>query len=207
MMAGNSSSDVSRRGRDSESTEPSAEPKNVPSSLPEEDLGVLPEGYDEDRLAVIPRDPQWLFLVWDLAHGTRGKLEESTSDGRCVLRLHVQDGAGADSIADFPVPAGENRFYVRLPCTGVSVTAELGIIGDGGSLDVLVRSRETGLIVDRVRPGEAVFTTLPFHSPLPGQGSDVRDGRGGVPGRLMTEDEFRRLFGAGPPGSNQQRQD
>jgi len=171
-------------------------------SLPEEDLGLLPVSYDEDRLTVVPRDPGWVFLVWDVTPPTLMAADDRVRSGRTVLRLHVTDEEGASSSSDFEIPENGDRYYAKLSTTGVFVSAELGRMGLDGGWSTMLRSGRVGLPVNRVRPGEAVFDTIPFNESLDGRKSR-RQGRttsieGG--GRLLTEAEFKRLFGDGVQG-------
>ncbi|NOZ02299.1 MAG: DUF4912 domain-containing protein [Deltaproteobacteria bacterium] len=204
-MSGNSSSDLLKdagipRRREAEPASRKAEPL-----LPDEDLGVLPATYDEDRLVVVPRDPEWLFLVWDVSDSTAGAAAREVPEGKDMLRLVVTDVGGAEATTELSVPEHENRYYARLEVPGVFVRAELGRKGLDGKWFLMVGSERTILPVNRVRPGPARFANLPFDSPLRGGVLSGSAGTG-VSGRLLTEDEFNGFFGEQPYGSSDRLQ-
>lgn len=202
MMASTSSRELVSGTREPVSDEAVAPARNDHPSLPEENLGLLPDRYDEDRLVLVPRDPRWLFLVWDLTGETRERSRREVPDGEVVLRLHVTTDTGATRSSDFEVTEGDGRFYARVPVPGVSAMAELGLRGPGDRWTVMLRSESTSLAVDRVRSGPPRFATLPLEDPLPGANLVPGQGIGDELGRrLLTAEEFRRLFGEGVPGS------
>ncbi|MBL6974947.1 MAG: DUF4912 domain-containing protein [Deltaproteobacteria bacterium] len=206
MMAGFSSKDLTEGKKAAAPEAPVSGARAERSSLPEENLGLLPQGYDEDRLVVVPRDPRWLFLVWDLKRITLEESRREAPDGRMVLRLYVTDESGVTRSSDFDAPEGDGRLYARVPVPGVSVFAELGLSGPGDGWRPMVRSERTALAVDRVRSGPPRFATLPLDVPLPS--TEMADGQsidGVVELRLLTAEEVRRLFGEGVAGSTTTR--
>jgi hypothetical protein len=185
-----------------------AEPPSAPSApapaIPDEDLGLLPQGYAEDRLVLVPRDPEWVFIYWELNDTTFRAARERVPDGTPVLRLRVESG-GAEVVRDVEVGSASNgRYYARALGDDLVMSAELGLRGSGGTFAPMVRSFKTRVPRSRPAPSEPLFITVPFDVPL----HTLRE-RGHVAGgsfvsaqgRLLSEAEYRRLFGSGWPGS------
>ena len=174
-------------------------------AIPDEDLGTLPSTYAEDRLVLVPRDPEWVFIYWELTDATYRRVAEAVPDGRPVLRLTMEGVAGATVVRDFDVTGGPGRYYARSSGGAVSfMTAELALRGTGDAYSAMVRSQRTRLPLAQARPGQATFITVPFDVPLRTlkQKGHLAGGVFVTPeGRLLSESEYRRLFGTGRAGS------
>lgn len=175
-------------------------------ALPEEDLGMLPGSYSEDRLVVVPRDPEWMFIHWELSETSYRRARELVPDGRIVLRIYVQNSSGKQGISEQEVVPGTSRFYARARSGDLAMTAELGLRGKGDLFITMVRSEHVRIPAGRVRPGESRFVTIPFDVPLRALATKGFVAGGSfvsLEGRLLNESEYRRLFGKGHPGSKQ----
>jgi len=177
----------------------------VEPAIPNENLGNLPGGYAEDRLVMVPRDPDWIFIYWELTDDTYQRAERQASGGSLVLRLYTEEGAHWTKVVDVPVESTGSRYYARAPSQDVFLVAELGLQGQGQRYAMMLRSERTRIPVARPRPGTPFFMTVPFDVPL-----RVLKRRGhlaggsylNMEGRLLTEAEYRRLFGVAGPGSS-----
>jgi len=54
----------------------------------DEGLAVLPDGYGESRIVLIPRDPQWAYAYWDVPNEHK---EELRRQGGQKLALRFYD--------------------------------------------------------------------------------------------------------------------
>ncbi|MDR0734107.1 MAG: DUF4912 domain-containing protein, partial [Elusimicrobiota bacterium] len=60
----------------------------------------LPQSYGETEAFLLPRDPQWIFLLWDIAQSVRDFIRQEHGQdiferGRAVARLYdVTDSGG-----------------------------------------------------------------------------------------------------------------
>ncbi len=169
----------------------------VPARLGE-DLGTLPDGYGEDRIAVVPRDPEWAFIHWEVSEATWRAARERAGEGRATLRVVFEAEDGARDQSDADVHPRQGRYYARVPRPGCTVSAEVGVLDRRGAFHPVLRSARVQAPWVGPRQGPARFMTVPADRPL----RDLRRGReAGVVGRLLTEQEYLRLFGRGRPGS------
>lgn len=176
-------------------------PQVVQPAIPDEHLGELPESYGRDRLVLIPRDPEWVFIYWEMSDNTYRAAMNDLS-GRPILRLRLES-KGAESVRDVEVmDLMKGRYYARALGDEMTVWAELGLRGSEGGFQTLLRSQKARMPRSHGVPSEPKFVTIPFDMPL-----DPQSGRVGaeLEGRLLTESEFRNLFGKSHPGSMPRR--
>ena len=176
----------------------------VAPSIPEEHLGLLPESYGQDRLVLVPKDPNWMFLYWELAGESSKRAWATLPDGKLVLRLYVEQEKGAPELTEQEVDAGWKRTYIRTRDGDHSVAAELRLKGPGGVFVSMVRSERIPVPVARIRPGAPKFTVVPFNislRKLREQGYVSGGSYVDLHGRVIDEDEFARLVKQSVPGS------
>ena len=126
-----------------------AAPPPAPVAAPEPaassfiDRGApMPEHYGLDRLAILPRDAEWLFVYWELKGGRLERLRfnhsaEIIDNSRWVLR--VRTTAHGSYFVDVDLRAGQ--WYLKVaPDTQFMV--ELGFIGLPGQFEVLLAGNE-----------------------------------------------------------------
>ena len=79
-----------------------------------QDQGDIPSGYGTTESYLLPKDPAWMFLFWEITNATFDYvLGQYGSDGpdhsRTVIRLYAVtgqgsfDGANAHAFSDTPV--------------------------------------------------------------------------------------------------------
>jgi hypothetical protein len=116
---------------------------------PEERQTELPARYNETRLVLMVRDPEWLYVYWDIADADRDALR--MAPGRfsesLVVRLHditdVEDFNGINSISWYELPVGRSQaysWYVHLPQSDREWCGELGVLNDQGEFIQICRS-------------------------------------------------------------------
>ncbi len=165
---------------------------------PTEGLGPLPDEYGEDRIAVVPRDPEWAFIHWEVSEATWAAARDRAGGGRATLRVVFEAGDGARDQSDAEVHPRQGRYYARVPRPGCTVSAEVGVLDGRGAFHPVLRSARVQAPWVGPRRGAARFMTVPPDVPL----RDLRrGGEAGVVGRLLTEEEYLGLFGRGRPGS------
>ena len=88
----------------------------------EGDEYVIPEKYNETRIALLLRDPSWAYAYWELKESDRAKLKS----GPVVLRVHkVMVGKKEPDFFDIPVTLDDNSWYINLPDTNSEYFAEI----------------------------------------------------------------------------------
>ena len=93
----------------------------------------LPDSYQETRIVLMLRDPEWAFTYWDLSPAHRNLIDEEPESSTLLLRIYVSESAGSsgqpstqvDEFFDIPVSAKERRWYVNLPTPGKSYRVAL----------------------------------------------------------------------------------
>lgn len=127
------------------------------NAQPDADSRALPEAYGVTMAALMPRDPNWMFVYWEITPNSKARLaREHGADifekGRQVLRVY--DVAHAEGPAqrhfDMPVMLSANNWYVHVQDAGGSYCCELGLVLPDGSFVGIVKSNPVTLPPGRV---------------------------------------------------------
>ncbi len=103
---------------------------------PEEDGSILPsisKTYNQTKIVLMIRDPNWAFAYWDMDRPLRERLRLSTDVHPLVLRVHDVElvkfnGENSNSFFDIPIQLSDRRWYIYLPNTNCSYVIELGLV-------------------------------------------------------------------------------
>ncbi len=95
---------------------------------------TLPGSYEEDRLALLPRDPYSLFAYWEISSSTRENIRKSWGEevwqgSSPVLRIckHRRAHKGAlDSVTDLDLEPDAASWYISINGPDHFYHAELG---------------------------------------------------------------------------------
>ena len=98
----------------------------------------LPANYNENRLQVMVRDPNWLYVYWDLSGGALEKVSKETTSGTWVLRVHDLD---RDCYDDVRVLLEGGNWYVPV-AADTQYRIDMGIIDSGGVFHLAASSRQ-----------------------------------------------------------------
>jgi hypothetical protein len=129
------------------------QPRTAPKRVFEEERFLFPESYDRTRIRLLVKDPEWVFVHWDVDSKTvaalRGELgERAMALTRLTLRLVDAENGGGKTIL---LPAGARTWYVRTDPTGPrSYRAELGYTLPSGAFRQLAVSNT--VVAPRVGP-------------------------------------------------------
>jgi hypothetical protein len=101
---------------------------------------TIPENYGLDRLAVLPRDPHWLFAYWELHGGALERLRfhhsaEIIDNARWVLRVRPANESG-HSLVDIDLRAGQ--WYLNV-AADARLTVDLGFVDQQGHFVEVVK--------------------------------------------------------------------
>lgn len=116
-----------------------------------QDQGDIPSGYGVTESFLLPKDPAWMFLLWEITAETfdyvRGQYGQDTLDqSRTVIRLHdvtgveYFDGANSAAYYDMPVIFDAKSWYIHAPQAGRGYVADLGFVTPQGQFILLARS-------------------------------------------------------------------
>ena len=121
---------------------------------PDTDHGALPKGYGETMAAMLPRDPNWMFIYWEITGNSKASIvNEHGPDiyqkSRQVLRVHDMSNAGGGYF-DVPIMFDAGNWYVHVADAGRSYCGELGLVTPSGAFIGIVKSNTVILPPGRV---------------------------------------------------------
>ncbi|MFH1502091.1 MAG: DUF4912 domain-containing protein [Candidatus Eisenbacteria bacterium] len=112
-----------------------------------------PETHGENAIALMVRDPYWLFAYWEFAPELRGELvarigEEALLRSRTVLRVYDVTGTEPERAAghyDIDVAPEARNWYINVPRVEREYCVDVGLIAPDGSFIVIARSNRVSL--------------------------------------------------------------
>ncbi|HET7292146.1 MAG TPA: DUF4912 domain-containing protein [Vicinamibacteria bacterium] len=133
------------------------QPRTAPKRVFEEERFVFPESYGVTRIRLLVKDPEWIFVHWDVDPKTladlRAELGERTMAlTRLTLRVKDAEHGGGQTIL---LPPGSRSWYVRAdPKAPRAYRAELGVTLPSGGFRALAESNT--VVPPRVGPSPEV---------------------------------------------------
>jgi hypothetical protein len=124
----------------------------APRRLFEEERFIFPESYGINRIRLLVKDPDWLFVHWDVAPASLSELRDAVGERTVALSkltLRIADpGNGGMSVV--LLPPGVRSWYVRADATRRAYKAELGLTLPSGEFRRLAESNT--IVTPRVGP-------------------------------------------------------
>ncbi len=117
-----------------------------PADLPTENI---PWGYGEDRITALARDPDWLYLYWELTDEgiaeARSRLGEAGPDAWLCLRVYdttgrVFDGTNAIDSFDIAIERASRDWFVHIARPATSAHVDVGLKTRDGAFRTIARS-------------------------------------------------------------------
>jgi hypothetical protein len=140
----------------------------------DEGLAELPDGYGESRIVLMPRDPQWAFVYWDV---TNEHKEECRRQGGEQIALRLCDATDIDlnshaphSVQEYPCDEMAREWYLPIPVSDRDYAIEIGYRCADGRWLVLARS--STVHIPPTYPSdwvEDIFMTVDWNSELKGK--------------------------------------
>lgn len=137
-------------------------------------LGEIPGGYGEDRIVLLPRDPQWAYAYWDI---TNERKEVLRSQGGQQLALRMYDVTDINmeyqsphSIQEYPLDEMAREWYLSIPVSDREYLLDIGYRCADGRWLVLARSAE--IRIPPVYPSDWIedhFLTINWQEELKGK--------------------------------------
>ncbi|HAT71437.1 MAG TPA: hypothetical protein DCS63_01300 [Elusimicrobia bacterium] len=125
------------------------------NTAPEAEHKALPESYGDTEAALLPRDPNWMFIYWEITENSKKNTrrqhgEDVFQKGRQVIRVYdVTDGEAAKYF-DIPVMLEAKSWYVNVHESGRAYCCEVGLVLPDGSFIGLVKTNTVNLPGGRV---------------------------------------------------------
>jgi hypothetical protein len=121
----------------------------------------LPQSYGKTESCLLPKEPRWMFLFWDIVKDTYdyimgGHGADIFAKSRSVIRVYditdiaAFDGRNAHSHFDVPVFLDAGSWYVNVPQSGRRYVCDIGIITPQGSFILMTRSNSVLVPAGRV---------------------------------------------------------
>ncbi len=120
----------------------------------------IPSGYGKTESYLLPKDPAWMFLFWEITQGTidylKSQFGAALNTARTIIRLHDVTGVtlfnGSNSVKyyDMPVIFEAKSWYINAPESGRAYIADLGYLTDDGRFILVTRSNATAIPPGRV---------------------------------------------------------
>jgi hypothetical protein len=134
----------------------------------DERLGDLPQGYGDDVLVALPRDPRTLFLYWDHARETLARGFEGLDHPRAQLWIFARAGAGWDRLRTVDFALESRGYYVHELEPGRTYRAEIHAVDRAGR-ERLLGAPSNEVALPPVGPSPIVddrFIRIPWDLPL-----------------------------------------
>ncbi|MBU8922371.1 MAG: DUF4912 domain-containing protein [Bacteroidales bacterium] len=105
-----------------------------PLKLPPVESMDIPSGYDRDHIAMMVRDPWWLFSYWEITEATLNKLEKKFEEdwSSCKMILRIFDRtSNRKTFFDVEPGYGPRSWYVNVS-PGRTWQTAIGLMGPNG---------------------------------------------------------------------------
>ncbi len=110
----------------------------------------FPQGYGDNKIVLLVRDPWWLFAYWEIGKDREkdivSKIEKSGErPEKSVLRVYNVtginfNGKNARSFFDIELKGLASNWYINVNSPGTSWVVDIGIITNKGNFYLLARS-------------------------------------------------------------------
>lgn len=116
----------------------------------------LPEGYGTTEAVLLPRDPNWMFIYWEIADQTKAGVRakhgtDIFEKAKQVIRVHdITSDADARKDFDNPVLLEAGSWYINVPESGRTYYCEVGLCTPEGGFINLVRTNNVPLPAGRL---------------------------------------------------------
>lgn len=140
----------------------------------DEGLNDLPEGYGESRVVLMPRDPQWAYVYWDVPNEHREELRRQ-GGSRLALRFYDVTAINLDyqrphSVQQYECDELAREWYLPVPVSDRDYAVEIGYLTPDGRWLILARS--TPVRIPPVYPSDWIedkFMTVGWDEELRGK--------------------------------------
>ena len=121
------------------------------NSAPASESGSLPAGYGTTEAVLLPRDPNWMFIYWEITENSKKEACRVHGafifqQGRQVIRVHqaaANDGAG--KYFDVPIMHEARNWYINVQESGGAYYCEVGLALPDGAFISLVKTNTVNL--------------------------------------------------------------
>ncbi|OGS12434.1 MAG: hypothetical protein A2285_04565 [Elusimicrobia bacterium RIFOXYA12_FULL_57_11] len=129
---------------------------NKNNTAPEAEHKALSDSYGTTEASLLPRDPNWMFLYWEITENSRQEIcrlhgADIFQKSRQVIRVHeVTAAAGSGKYFDIPVMHDAKSWYVNVQEGGRAYCCEVGLALPDGTFISIVKTNTVNLPAGRV---------------------------------------------------------
>ena len=122
------------------------------NSQPDSGHKSLPESYGSTEAALLPRDPGWMFVYWDITDASKARIAgEHGGDvfkkAGSVIRVYE---TASGRYFDISVKLDARNWYINVPEGGKSYYCEIGLVLPDGRFIAIVKTNSVNLPAGRV---------------------------------------------------------
>ena len=120
----------------------------------------LQERYGETKIALLPRDPRWIYAYWEVDEAGKEEVkrkrgEEIFSRSSLTLRFYdvtdiIFNGRNAHKQFDVKVYSETGNWYFQVPESGRNYLSDIGLLTKEGEFIALARSNTVSLPKGRI---------------------------------------------------------
>ena len=127
---------------------------NKENADPASDHKALSEGYGSTEAVLLPRDPNWMFIYWEIPDNAKAGVckkygQDIFQRAKQVIRVYDITGAATDPAGqkhfDVPVRVDAKSWYINVHESGRLYRCELGLVMPEGGFISLVRTNTVKL--------------------------------------------------------------
>ena len=127
------------------------------NNQPDSDYKSLPESYGTTEAALLPRDPNWMFIYWDITDNSKGQLarehgQDVFEKARHIIRVY-DVSPKTDSVQkyfDIPVMIDARSWYINVQDSNRAYCCEVGLVLPDGRFIAIVKTNTVNLPSSRV---------------------------------------------------------
>jgi hypothetical protein len=125
------------------------------NTAPAEEHKALPEGYGTTEAALMPRDPNWMFIYWEITENSKAETRKKHGadvfqKGRQVIRVYDVTVGGEARYFDVAVMLDAKSWYINVQESGRAYCCEVGLVMPDGTFIGLVKTNTVNLPGGRV---------------------------------------------------------
>ena len=99
----------------------------------DKDLPQLPQDHGENYISLLPRDPRWLFVCWEISQEYKEAARLAGGEEMAIRLFDVTgrdfDGTNAHDFRDHDCPEWARTWYLPVPNSGREYAVEIGYRG------------------------------------------------------------------------------
>jgi hypothetical protein len=132
---------------------------NKQDTKPDSDYKSLPVSYGNTEAALLPRDPNWMFIYWEINDNSRAEIKKAHGNdifekAGGVIRVYdmtrAAEGSREIKYFDVPVMIDARNWYINVRDGGRAYSCEVGLLTSDGRFIGIVKTNTVNLPAGRV---------------------------------------------------------